>query len=68
MLKTEILLKEASSVLQMAQKASYSYSFKESKILDPLGLSVTLKGLPEDGQDLGAIAELPEIKSQVETL
>lgn len=55
-LKTEILIKEASSILQMTQKASYSYSFKEVKILDPLGLSVTLKGLPDEGQDLGAIS------------
>jgi hypothetical protein len=43
-LKTEILLKEVQQIAQLIQKIGYSYSYSEKRILDPLGLSVTLKG------------------------
>ena len=42
-LKTEILLKEVHQVASLVQKIGYSYNFETKKILDPLGLSVTLK-------------------------
>eukprot|EP00347_Sterkiella_histriomuscorum_P006212 403353633 len=50
-LNTEILLKNIQQVFQLVQKIGYSYDFQEKKILDPLGLSVTLKSFVLDSTD-----------------
>jgi hypothetical protein len=43
MLRSEMLLKEAQQIAQVVQKVGYSYNVEERRILDPLGLSVTIK-------------------------
>jgi len=43
MLRSEMLLKEAQQIAQVVQKVGYSYNLEERRILDPLGLSVTIK-------------------------
>jgi hypothetical protein len=43
MLRSEMLLKEAQQISQVVQKVGYSYNLEERRILDPLGLSVTIK-------------------------
>ena len=41
--KCEEILRESQLVYECLQKVSYAYSFAQSKILDPLSLSVALK-------------------------
>lgn len=43
MLRSEMLLKEVQQIAQVVQKVGYSYNVEDRRILDPLGLSVTIK-------------------------
>ena len=43
MLRSEMLLKEAQQIALVVQKVGYSYNVEERRIVDPLGLSVTIK-------------------------
>lgn len=64
-LKAEILLKEAQQICHVIQKIGYSYNFEEKRILDPLGLSVTLKSFNQEDTNSEFYTQLqsiPEIK------
>jgi hypothetical protein len=43
MLRSEMLMKEAQQIALVVQKVGYSYNVEERRIVDPLGLSVTIK-------------------------
>ena len=43
MLRSEMLMQEAQQIALVVQKVGYSYNVEERRIVDPLGLSVTIK-------------------------
>ncbi|CDW82711.1 UNKNOWN [Stylonychia lemnae] len=78
-LTTEIMLKDIQQIFQLVQRIGYSYDFNEKKILDPLGLSVTLKSsdISNDLQELSkgkkeqqetSIYQIPEVKVQLDLI
>ena len=71
-LQTELMLKNIQQVFQVIQKVSYSYDYESKKIIDPLGLSVTLKSLALDLNDseehLQRIVEIPDVKEKIDLI